>query len=577
MKQFTSFLKISLLIIVFLVSVVAGTHPATAAGDLKKTGVSSGPGGLYVYAEFNRLPTSNKKYIFRVATATTDASAVLVSGEIGARNISTSVGNKIIATSTWPQTGTSVAGLTLGTQYYLLITEKNTTTAAETRLAEHQFKYESVMASDWTEPATTGGGTSSGGSGTGSGTLTDTTFAVTATILASGNAATVTMSIVDNDQTVPVIVEYGGSINLSSGQSETKNLPPNSSTAYEILGLEPLTTYFFAIRSATAVGTYYVQRTAFTTAASGAGYDLSAGGETPICTDGSDGYCLLAPIGGITVIKDADLENYFGTIYKILIAAAGVLALLMIFWGGVQYMTVDSLLDKSLGKARIQNAVFGLIIALSSYAILNTVNPKLLNFTFGVDKLEISFSPEDIDAAIPQSLGPDGKFCGLYTDGEAWEDDAAERTQLLNLGATVSTPICTTTGQTNCIPSTDVKVPTCTVVGQGGCTSVKGLRITGGIAKLRSLCPTCELTITGGTECWLHSSGTAHGKNSPAVDLRNTGTPILRRFVEAPGNSKGQLGTWGRLYVVNGIEVVDEGDHYHIWGWNGEHSDLYPR
>jgi hypothetical protein len=575
MKQFTTIIKISLLVIVFFISAIAGTSPVKAAGDLKKTGVSSGPGGLYVYAEFNRLPTSNKRYVFRVATAATDASAALVSGEVGVRNISTSAGNKIIATAVWPQSGASVAGLTLGTQYYLLITEKNTTTSAETRIAEHQFKYESVMANDWTEPATTGGGASTGGN-TGGG-LTDTTFTVTATVLAAGDEATVTLTIVDNDETVPVIVEYGGSVNLSSAQSQTINLPPNSSTPYPILGLEPLTTYHFAVRSATATGTYYVQQTSFTTAASGAGYDLSAGGETPTCTDGADGYCLLAPLGGITVIKDADLENYFGNVYKILIAAAGVLALMMIFWGGVQYMTVDSLMDKSLGKERIKNAIFGLIIALSSYAILNTVNPKLLNFTFGVDKLELTFTPEDIDAAIPQSIGADGKFCGLYTDGEAWEDDATERTQLLSLGATTSIPICATIGQTNCIPKTDVKVPTCSVVGQGGCTSVKGLRITGGIAKLRSLCPTCELTITGGTECWLHSNGTSHGKNSPTVDLRNTGTPILRRFVETPASLKGQLGTWGKLYVVNGMEFVDEGDHYHIWGWNGEHEELYPR
>lgn len=394
MKQFTTLFKNILLLIVIFSGIFTGGGSAQAAGDLKTTGISGGPGGIYVFGDFNQLPASNKRYIFRIATADIDDSAVLVSGEVGARTISTSVGTQRIASATWTPTGSTVAGLTIGDQYYLLISEKNTTSGAVTSIASHPFTYAATMSTSWTEPATSGGGVSTG-PGTG-GTVADTTFTVTASVLAAGDEATLTMTIVDNDNAVPVIVEYGGSVNLSSAQSQTINLPSNSSTPYVIAGLEPLTTYHFAVRSATATGTYYVQQTSFTTAASGAGYDLSTGGETPTCTDGSDGYCLLAPIGGITVIKDADLENYFGTIYKILIAAAGVLALLMIFWGGVQYMTVDSLMDKSLGKERIKNAIFGLIIALSSYAILNTVNPKLLNFTFGVDKIDIAYDAPDI-------------------------------------------------------------------------------------------------------------------------------------------------------------------------------------
>jgi hypothetical protein len=50
----------------------------------------------------------------------------------------------------------------------------------------------------------------------------------------------------------------------------------------------------------------------------------------------------------------------------------------MIVIGGVQYMGDESIFGKTEAKSKIFSAVLGLIIALGSYALLNTINPDLL-------------------------------------------------------------------------------------------------------------------------------------------------------------------------------------------------------
>jgi len=90
-----------------------------------------------------------------------------------------------------------------------------------------------------------------------------------------------------------------------------------------------------------------------------------------------DTYTLLAPIGEF---KEApkNIGDYFNTIFKIVIGLCGALAVVMIVIGGVQYMGDESIFGKTEAKSKITSAIFGLIIALGSYALLNTINPDLL-------------------------------------------------------------------------------------------------------------------------------------------------------------------------------------------------------
>lgn len=92
---------------------------------------------------------------------------------------------------------------------------------------------------------------------------------------------------------------------------------------------------------------------------------------------GSDVYTLLAPIGEFKVAPD-NIGEYFNVIFLIAIGLCGVLAVIMIVIGGIQYMGDESVFGKTQAKERITKAILGLIIALGAFALLNTINPELL-------------------------------------------------------------------------------------------------------------------------------------------------------------------------------------------------------
>lgn len=107
----------------------------------------------------------------------------------------------------------------------------------------------------------------------------------------------------------------------------------------------------------------------------------------------SEGYNLLAPIGSIKKVETDDVGKYFNIIFKIVIALCAVLAVIYIVIGGVQYMGDESIFAKTEAKKNILSAIFGLLIALGSYALLNTINPDLL----GGDGLNIKTTKIEID------------------------------------------------------------------------------------------------------------------------------------------------------------------------------------
>lgn len=127
-------------------------------------------------------------------------------------------------------------------------------------------------------------------------------------------------------------------------------------------------------------------------------------------------YRLLAPLPGLNMILDPDLcqeqvnqgKAVFGgscddqvsalinLILKILIGAAAVLLVLRIMFEGYKYITSDIPRLKTNAKSGLWDAVLGLVLALSSFLILNTINPKLLENTIKAERLEIELDEENI-------------------------------------------------------------------------------------------------------------------------------------------------------------------------------------
>ncbi len=97
----------------------------------------------------------------------------------------------------------------------------------------------------------------------------------------------------------------------------------------------------------------------------------------------ADPYKLLEPNAFPGISSTASLSDFLAQIFNFGIAIAVVLALIMIIWGGIEYMTADSWFKKNGGKAKVTDALLGLGLALISYLILYTINPCLVNFKAG--------------------------------------------------------------------------------------------------------------------------------------------------------------------------------------------------
>ncbi len=73
------------------------------------------------------------------------------------------------------------------------------------------------------------------------------------------------------------------------------------------------------------------------------------------------------------------LGIYLNFAIKLFIALCAVAAVVMITIGGIEWAGSELISKKEDGKQRIWQAVLGLVLALSSYLILYTINPDLLN------------------------------------------------------------------------------------------------------------------------------------------------------------------------------------------------------
>lgn len=95
------------------------------------------------------------------------------------------------------------------------------------------------------------------------------------------------------------------------------------------------------------------------------------------------GYEPLVPLPGQSPTNSTvDLGVYLSNMYKLLIAVAIILAIVMITYAGLEYMGTDSVFGKTDARGKIGNAVGGVVLALMSWLILYTINPAIVGFGF---------------------------------------------------------------------------------------------------------------------------------------------------------------------------------------------------
>lgn len=114
---------------------------------------------------------------------------------------------------------------------------------------------------------------------------------------------------------------------------------------------------------------------------------ITIGTFLPLVATAQQTYTPLQPItlpGNNGALYSTNIATYLQNIFSFGIAIAGGLAVIEIVWGGFEYMFSEAFNTKEIAKKRIQNAVYGLLIALCAYVILYTINPKLVQINFNL-------------------------------------------------------------------------------------------------------------------------------------------------------------------------------------------------
>jgi hypothetical protein len=106
-------------------------------------------------------------------------------------------------------------------------------------------------------------------------------------------------------------------------------------------------------------------------------------------------------IPGATTPKDTDspLSIYLNYIYSFAIFLGAAISFIMLVWAGTRYITSSGKPYKvKVAKEQIVAGIVGLIIMLSSYLILNTINPDLVKINIP------SLSEINVDIEIPDEV-----------------------------------------------------------------------------------------------------------------------------------------------------------------------------
>ncbi|MCC7436798.1 L,D-transpeptidase [Candidatus Nomurabacteria bacterium] len=148
----------------------------------------------------------------------------------------------------------------------------------------------------------------------------------------------------------------------------------------------------------------------------GKGYIIPESGKARDDFFDKNSYRLLAPIPGMVALLDpalcqleqtrnpgqiCDINAFLNFLLSLAIGAAAVVLVVRIIISGYGYMVSDIPFVKAKLKGNFIEALIGLLVALSAYLILNTVNPKLVSndVKIGVVEFEVI---KYVDIDIPE-------------------------------------------------------------------------------------------------------------------------------------------------------------------------------
>jgi len=165
-------------------------------------------------------------------------------------------------------------------------------------------------------------------------------------------------------------------------------------------------------------------------------------------------YTLLEPlpcIDGVSTNCNADnmqtsidISSYLLYVYKFGLAISVFLAIIMIIWGGFEYILSAAPFGKSNGKGKIEKAVFGLVMVLVSYLILQTIDPRLVYVDSRLPVIQVNIAQiEENNDSFQRRLSEElklvnienqARFREINTDIQSLEQRKIELNQKISSG-----------------------------------------------------------------------------------------------------------------------------------------------
>ncbi len=112
------------------------------------------------------------------------------------------------------------------------------------------------------------------------------------------------------------------------------------------------------------------------------------------------------------------LAQYISAAYRYLIGVSVIAAIIMVMYGGFRYMVGSAMGDVKRGKKIILDAILGLVLVLSAYLILQTVNPRLTELKgvfvpsgLPTGEAKTDAKAEDASPSAPPPGSPEGRDC----------------------------------------------------------------------------------------------------------------------------------------------------------------------
>ncbi len=253
----------------------------------------------------------------------------------------------------------------------------------------------------------------------------------------SGNAVIVSGSINTAKQPnyASLIETLTYSTNADLSNPILSNIPSTAgstagSYSWSLTGLNPNTPYYAQQTITLNAGNVAVDKIISFNGGTGAQIVPNADGTFTPTANGANSnlntssYTLLSGFPGFTVLPDptlcaqeraagkapqfCDLNDVLNYFLKLLIGLSGVVLVLRLMFEGYQYMMSDVPFLKAKSKAGFFAALGGLLLALSAYLILNTINPQLVNESVSVSQLSIGVAGDD-GLGVPGTSSGSGK------------------------------------------------------------------------------------------------------------------------------------------------------------------------